>query len=89
MKENPNNLSKEDAIAVKTACLKSLKERLIEKANIIQGQLDEVTAEYQRCQLVYSKNADSMTVEETDNYVKFCNDSLFKIHILEKRLAKV
>ncbi|KAJ3058520.1 hypothetical protein HDU98_005388 [Podochytrium sp. JEL0797] len=29
-----------------------------------------------------------MTVEETDEYVKFCNDSLFKIQILEKRLAK-
>lgn len=74
---------------VKEACLKSLRDRLVEKANIIQGRLDEVTAEYQRRQVSYSKNADTMTVEETDAYVKFCNDALFKIHILEKRLAKV
>eukprot|EP00842_Homolaphlyctis_polyrhiza_P004040 jgi/Hompol1/4637/HPOL_001817-RA len=86
--EDPNNLSREDALTVKDACLKSLKERLIEKANIIQGRLDEVTAEYQKRQLVYSRNADSMTVEETDDYVRFCNDALFRIHILEKRLAK-
>ncbi|KAJ3026471.1 UNVERIFIED_CONTAM: hypothetical protein HDU68_005603 [Siphonaria sp. JEL0065] len=85
---NQHSLGRSESIAVKDACLKSLKERLIEKANIIQGRLEEVTAEYQRRQLAYSRNADSMTVEETDEYVKFCNDSLFKIQILEKRLAK-
>lgn len=83
------NLSKEDAVAVKDACLKSLKERLIEKASIIQTRLDEVTSEYQQRQVSYSKNADAMTAEETDDYVKFCNDALFKIHVLEKRLVKV
>ncbi|KAI9348730.1 hypothetical protein DFJ73DRAFT_834662 [Zopfochytrium polystomum] len=83
-----NGLTKEEAQAVKDSCLKSLKERLIEKANIIQSRLEEVTSEYQRRQLAYSRNADSMTVEETDEYVRFCNDSLFTIHILEKRLAK-
>ncbi|KAI8610112.1 hypothetical protein BC830DRAFT_1147299 [Chytriomyces sp. MP71] len=85
---NQHALTRTEAIAVKDACLKSLKERLIEKANIIQGRLEEVTAEYQRRQLAYSRNADSMTVEETDDYVKFCNESLFRIQILEKRLAK-
>ncbi|KAJ3109852.1 hypothetical protein HDU97_000082 [Phlyctochytrium planicorne] len=86
--QNQNALTREEAVSVKDSCLKSLKERLIEKANIIQGRLEEVTAEYQRRQLAYSRNADSMTVEETDEYVRFCNEALFKIHILEKRLAK-
>jgi hypothetical protein len=27
-------------------------------------------------------------VEDTDAYVKFCNQALFKIHIYEKRQAK-
>jgi hypothetical protein len=74
---------------VKEACLKSLRDRLVEKANIIQNRLDEVTLEYQRRQLAYSRNADTMNQEETEQYVAFCNDALFKIHILEKRLAKV
>ncbi len=61
----------------------------MEKANIIQSRLDETTETFQQRQLFYSKNADSMTAEETEEYVLFCNDALFKIHILEKRLAKV
>ncbi len=69
--------------------MKSLKDRLIEKANIIQSRLDELNAEYQRRQLIYSKNSDTMTVLETEEHMKFCNETLFKIHILEKRLAKV
>ncbi|KAI8921991.1 hypothetical protein DFJ77DRAFT_444875 [Powellomyces hirtus] len=84
----PTKLSREEALSVKDACLKNFKERLIEKANIMQGRLDEVTGEYQRRQQQYSRNADSMTPEETEAYVRFCNDALFKIHILEKRLAK-
>ncbi|KAI8894392.1 hypothetical protein BC833DRAFT_568385 [Globomyces pollinis-pini] len=86
--EDPNNLTKDEMLAAKDACLKSLRERLVEKASIIQGRLDDVQGEYQRRQLAYSRNADSMTVEETDAYVKFCNDALFRMHILEKRLAK-
>ncbi|KAL3898185.1 MAG: hypothetical protein SGCHY_002920 [Lobulomycetales sp.] len=83
-----DKLSKEEALAVRDACLKSMKERIVEKTNIIQSRLDEVGTEYQRRQLAYSRNADAMSVEETEEYVNFCNNALFKIHILEKRLAK-
>ncbi|KAJ3373708.1 hypothetical protein HDU91_006037 [Kappamyces sp. JEL0680] len=86
--ENQKIVTREEAVSVKDACLKSLRERLVEKANIIQGRLDETTEAFQQRQLHYSKNADSMTAEETEEYVQFCNDALFKIHILEKRLAK-
>lgn len=82
-------MTKDEALAVKTACLKSLKERLVEKVSIIQTQLEGVTSEYQGRQLAYSRNADSMSVQETDAYVKYCNEALFKMHILEKRKAKV
>lgn len=86
--ESSTLLSKDEAISVKTACLKGLKERLIDKAAIIQTQRDELTAEYQRRQQEYAKNAESMSPNETDSYVKFCNQTLFKVHILEKRLAR-
>jgi hypothetical protein len=94
LSQNPNSqgstekLNKEEALAVRDACLKSMKERIVEKTSIIQTRLDEVSTEYQRRQLAYSRNADTMSVEETEEYVKFCNNALFKIHILEKRLAK-
>ncbi len=89
IQKDPQSLAKEEATAVKDTCLKALKDRLIEKANIIQSRLDLLNSEYQRRQLIYSKNSDSMSVQETDDHMKFCNETLFKIHILEKRLAKV
>jgi hypothetical protein len=81
-------LTAEDALSVKNSCLKSLKERLVEKTSIIQSQLDSISAEYQKRQAIYAKKADSMTAEETEQHAKFCNEALFKIHILEKRNGK-
>jgi hypothetical protein len=83
------NITKENAVSIKESCLKAIKDRLVERATIIQNRLDEMNSEYQKRQLAYSKNSDNMSVQETDEHVRFCNDTLFKIHILEKRLAKV
>ncbi|KAL7748299.1 hypothetical protein RI367_006258 [Sorochytrium milnesiophthora] len=77
-----------DAIAVRDAALKAFKERLIEKANIIQRRYDEETTAYQKRQQLYNRNAETMTSEETEEYVQFCNDALFRIHVLEKRLNR-
>ncbi|ORX87803.1 hypothetical protein BCR32DRAFT_264039 [Anaeromyces robustus] len=82
------NLSKEEAQQIRDACLASFKQRLIDKGNIIQSRLDYTTKEYQRRQLEYSKNADTLTKDETESYVAYCNEALFKIHVLEKCLAK-
>jgi len=83
-----SNLSKEEAQQIRDACLSSFKQRLIDKGNIIQSRLDYTTKEYQRRQLEYSKNADTLTKDETESYVAYCNEALFKIHVLEKCLAK-
>ncbi|EPZ34221.1 hypothetical protein ROZALSC1DRAFT_28010 [Rozella allomycis CSF55] len=85
---NTSSLTKDDAMAVKDSALKSLKERLIEKANIIQKRLDEETNALQKAQQSYQKNQDNMSLEETESYMSFCKESMFRIQILEKRLAK-
>ncbi|ORZ35140.1 hypothetical protein BCR44DRAFT_130074 [Catenaria anguillulae PL171] len=85
---NPNSLTRDEALAVREACLRSFKERLIEKASIIQRRYEEETAAYQRRQQQYSKTAEGMTPAETDEYVAFCNEALFRIHVLEKRLSR-
>ena len=87
--DHGNVLSREEALQVKEACLKANKERVAEKAHIIQSRLDELNSVYQKKQLAYSKTSDTMTLLETDEHVKFCDETLFKIHILEKRLGKV
>ncbi|KAI9224825.1 hypothetical protein BC828DRAFT_372431 [Blastocladiella britannica] len=84
----PSSMSKDEANAVRESCLRSLRERLVEKSNIIQRRYEEETAAYQRRQQQYSKNAEGMTPQETDEYVTFCNEALFRIHVLEKRLAR-
>ncbi|KXS13619.1 hypothetical protein M427DRAFT_500237 [Gonapodya prolifera JEL478] len=85
---DPANLTPAEAASVKDACLKSLKERLLEKATIIQSRLDELSGEYKRRQEAYTKTADTLGVEETEEWVKFSEGALFKIRILEKRMAK-
>lgn len=82
-------LTREDAIAIKDASLKSLKERIIEKANIIQKRLDEETASLQKAQSSFQKDQDTLSLEETESYMQYCQEAMFRIQILEKRLAKV
>lgn len=64
-----------------------MKERVLEKTGIIQSRLDEVSTEYQQRKLAYSRSSVTMSVDETEDYVKYCNSAMFKIHILEKRMA--
>lgn len=83
--DNPNNLSHEDAAKVRSEYLKDLKNRLIEKANRIQARFDSETAELQKRQNFYNDNR-FQNAEEEEMYVTFCNDAMFRIHVLEQRL---
>lgn len=74
---------------VRDECMKALKERLIERATIIQVRNDQETQAYQRRQADYQRHQESMTSEEHEEYRNFCNEALFRIHILERRLNKV
>lgn len=85
---DPNNITREEALAVRESCLKSYKERLIEKAGIIQRRKDEETLAYQKQQQLYNRASETMTAEETEQYVNKCNGFLFRIHVLEKRMSK-
>ena len=81
-------LSKEDAARVRAACLKSLKERLLERANIIQNKLNDENAKLSKRQATFQRNAgkDGDPAAEAE-FEKFCADSMFTIGILEQRLV--
>ena len=81
-------LNREAAFKVKEACLKSLKERLIEKAGIIQQRLDDETQMLGKKQSAYQRDKDQMSKEEEEEYVHYCNEAMFRIHILEQRLQR-
>ena len=87
-------LTRKEALAARDACLKSLKERLVERANIVQNRLDQENAALHKVQEAF-RCGDSQThtehthteVEEAE-YERFCQEALFRIQIIERRLDR-
>lgn len=46
------------------------------------------TQELQRKQSWYQQNQVSMTKEDEEEYLNFCSEAMFRIHILEQRLNR-
>mmetsp|Transcript_46212 Transcript_46212/g.88190 ORF Transcript_46212/g.88190 Transcript_46212/m.88190 type:complete len:1493 (-) Transcript_46212:386-4864(-) len=81
-------LTKDDALKVRENCLKALKDRLIERANIIQARHDEETAALAKRQTNFQRDRDNMGRPEEEEYEQACEESMFRIHILEQRLKR-
>ncbi len=69
-------------------CLKDLRTRLVDMANIIQHRFEAETEELQKRQTWYKSKQGYLTKEEEKDYIDFCNDAMFRIHILEQRLNR-
>lgn len=79
-------LSRDQAQQVKDTCLAALKERLLERANIIQAHLDN---EYQRlyqAQMQYKRSMGNGAVGKDKQLGAFFESTMFKIDILKTRL---
>jgi len=85
---DPPTLTKMQASKLKSDCLADLKQRLIDKANLIQSRFERETAELQRKQQWYQQNQVSMLKEDEDEYLSYCAEAMFRIHILELRLNR-
>ena len=85
---NERQLAREDALAARDACLRSLKDRLVERANIIQSRLDEENASLSKRQAAFQRNRDHMEKGEEEEYERYCADGMLRIQILEQRLQR-
>ncbi|XP_040185178.1 dynein regulatory complex subunit 7 isoform X1 [Rana temporaria] len=85
---DPERLTRAQAQQVKEDCLRDLKQRLIEKANLIQARFEKETQELQKKQQWYQENQTSMTQEVQDTYTEYCSEAMFRIQILEARLTR-
>lgn len=83
---DPAGLSKEDALAIRTACLDALKARLVERANIIQTKLHEENAKLGKKQELFQRSQREGDFS-TEEYEKYCTEAMFRIQILEQRLS--
>ncbi|GLD99953.1 hypothetical protein PINS_up008681 [Pythium insidiosum] len=81
------DLSKEDAHTVREMCLRNLKERLLERANIIQGRLDKENALLAKRQAAFQRSQREHDQGTDEEFERFCSETMFRIQILEQRLS--
>ena len=81
-------LSREEALQARDSCLRSLKDRLVERANIVQSRLDEENAALSKRQAAFSRNRDHMDPSDEAEYERYAQEAMFRIQILEQRLDR-
>jgi len=81
------SMAKEDALEIRQACLDALKARLVERANIIQTKLHEENAALGKIQEHFQR-AQREGDFDTEKYEATCTAAMFRIQILEQRLAQ-
>lgn len=77
---DPRNMTREEAQSVRDACLDALKQRLLERANIIQRRLDEENARLTKRQTAYHRTREHDEGAE-EEFERFCQDAMFKINV--------
>ena len=78
----------EDAVYLKQRCLADLKQRLIDKANLMQSRFNMENKRIQDKQQWYQSNPINMSREDEQEYLDYCAEAMFRIHILEIRLNR-
>uniref|UniRef100_A0A2K5EHY9 Dynein regulatory complex subunit 7 n=1 Tax=Aotus nancymaae TaxID=37293 RepID=A0A2K5EHY9_AOTNA len=81
-------LTRWQAVRLKDECLSDFKQRLINKANLIQARFEKETQELQKKQQWYQENQVTLTPEDEDLYLSYCSQAMFRIRILEQRLNR-
>ncbi|XP_074226778.1 dynein regulatory complex subunit 7 isoform X3 [Camelus bactrianus] len=81
-------LTRWQAVRLKDECLSDFKQRLINKANLIQARFEKETQELQKQQQWYQENQVTLTPEDEDLYLSYCSQAMFRIRILEQRLNR-
>lgn len=78
--------TRDEAIEVRQNCLDALRARLVERANIIQSRLNDENAKLGREQERFQRSQREGDLS-TEEYEKYCTEAMFRIQILEQRLA--
>merc|ERR1712146_749284 len=73
---------------VKNECLKNLKQRLMERKEIIENRLSNEQSELDLKRQTFNRQKESLDPSEIDKFEQTEKDSLFRINILQMRLEK-
>lgn len=85
---DPTDLTEEEAPKARDACLKALKDRLLERANIIQNRLDSENAQLAKEQAAFQRSQRDHDQGGDDKFERTCSEAMFRIQILEQRLTR-
>ncbi|XP_075958119.1 dynein regulatory complex subunit 7 [Anarhichas minor] len=85
--DNAEPLSAKDAKQLYHNCLAECKQRLVEKANLIQKHYDKETQALQRKQQWYQENQLTIVPQDKDEYQKYCSEKTLRIRVAKKRLS--
>jgi len=89
--QNVNDVKKinrEEAMKAREACLRALKERLLERANIIQTRLDQENMLLAKRQAAFQRSQRDHDQGGDEEFERFCSETMFRIQILEQRLTR-
>lgn len=82
------SITREDAQKVREACLKALKDRLLERVNIIQNRLNDENTKLAKQQAAFQRNQRDNDPDAEEEFERFCSEAMFRIQILEQRLVQ-
>jgi len=81
-------LEMKQAEKVKTECLKNLKQRLVERKEIIEARLLTEQSELDQQRQQFNRQKESLDPSEIDKFEQREKEALFRINILQMRLEK-
>lgn len=81
-----HNITTEEAMMVYKSCTRTLEDRMLERANIIQNRLNEENERLAQCQASYQQRLLQIDGQSEQDFEQLCSEINFKIKILEKRL---
>ncbi|KAG5176116.1 hypothetical protein JKP88DRAFT_171511 [Tribonema minus] len=81
-------ITREEAARARDACLRSLKDRLLERANIINTRLNEENSLLAKRQAAFQRNQRDNDGAAEEEFEHFCAEAMFRIQILEQRLVQ-
>ena len=81
---DPASITHDEAQRARDACLKSLKERLVERANIMMARLTEENSKLSKKQAAYQRNARDRDAVAEEEFERFCAEAMFRIQILAR-----
>ena len=83
--KDEDNIKTEEALQIKNACLATFKERLLQRADIMQHRLNEESSKLTSIQEDYQVNPDKNDATKNE-FIQSSSELTFRIKILEKRL---